>query len=45
VGDLGSCKFLPQIKAILLDKYAGVGYVTDESVREKVVLFNDTVIC
>jgi len=30
VGDLGSCEFLPQIIAILLDKYAGGGCVTAE---------------
>jgi len=48
VGGHGSCEFLPQIMAILLDKYAGGECVTaerDETVREKVVLLNYTVIC
>jgi len=47
VGDPGRCKFLPQSKAILLDKFAG-GCVTaerNESVREKADLFSHTVIC
>jgi hypothetical protein len=48
VGDLLSREFLSQIKAILSDKYARGGCVTaerDESVREKAVLCNYTVIC
>jgi hypothetical protein len=47
VGDIGSCEFLPQIMAILLDKYAGVGCVTaerDDRIREKAVLLN-YIIC
>jgi len=48
VGDLGSREFLPQIKAIFSDKYARGGCVTAErveSVREKAVLCNYTVVC